>query len=316
MAAAALLVLAGGGSAVALANAPHGGVAFAESTLTADVTGSRVSPEATDAASAPSSAAPSGASSAPASDSVTLASLSLCETDAFTDALHDGDDAAAIRVAGGADAFRDAVTEGRAPCVSLSDPTHVWVVVDKLRPLEPADYAPSPRSKPTDVRSLDGSGLRSDAARALAALGKAARAAGAGEIALNSGYRSYTTQQGNYGTQKSERGQSGADAVSARPGYSEHQTGLAGDVVPCTGDACGTLDDIAGTTQGDWIVAHAWEYGWVVRYEKGETDVTGYSPEPWHLRYIGTDLAKAYHQGGYHTLEEFFGLPAAPDYAD
>jgi len=315
MAAASVLVVAGGASALALTGAPQPVTSYAGPTLTADITGSTVTTAPMDAATGAASKAPSDAASPKASASITLASLSLCETESFTAALQQGDDAAAIRIAGGGDAFRDAVSGGRAPCVSLSDPSHVWVVVDKLRPLQPSDYVPTPRSRPSDVRSLDGSRLRTDAAHALAALAKAARSDGAGDIALNSGYRSYTTQVDNYSTQKSERGKDGADAVSARPGYSEHQTGLAGDIVPCTADACATLDDLAGTTQGDWIVEHAWEYGWVVRYEKGASDVTGYSPEPWHLRYIGTDLAKAYHQGGYHTLEEFFGLSAAPDYA-
>jgi D-alanyl-D-alanine carboxypeptidase len=104
-----------------------------------------------------------------------------------------------------------------------------------------------------------------------------------------------------------------ADRSSARPGFSEHQSGLAGDVVGCDG-SCGSLDDLAGTAQGQWIVAHAWEYGWITRYEDGYTPVTGYIPEPWHLRYIGPELARAYHDGGWHTLEEFFGLPAAPTY--
>ena len=97
------------------------------------------------------------------------------------------------------------------------------------------------------------------------------------------------------------------------PGFSEHQSGLAGDVVACAG-GCGTLDDLAATAQGQWIVAHSWEYGWVTRYEDGYSPITGYSPEPWHLRYIGPELARAYHDGGWHTLEEFFGLPAAPTY--
>ena len=69
-----------------------------------------------------------------------------------------------------------------------------------------------------------------------------------------------------------------------------------------------------GTPQQAWVAAHSWEYGWIVRYVEGRTEVTGYSPEPWHLRYIGRELAAAYHEGGWQTLEEFFGLPAAPDY--
>jgi D-alanyl-D-alanine carboxypeptidase len=246
---------------------------------------------------------------------VAPASVELCDLPAFTTALAAGDDNAAIRAAGGAEKFRTAVATGQAPCVATDDPAHVWAVVDKKQALDPIDYAPARRSKPAGVRSLDGAGLRSDASAALSRLVAAAKHAGVGEIAMNSGYRSYKTQHSNYGVQVTERGTKGADLVSARPGYSEHQTGLATDVVACDGGRCGTLDELAGTPQGDWIVAHAWQYGWVVRYEKGQTDVTGYSPEPWHLRYIGTDLARAYHAGGFHTLEEFLGLPAAPDYA-
>jgi zinc D-Ala-D-Ala carboxypeptidase len=238
----------------------------------------------------------------------------LCSTPSFTAALARHDDASAIAAAGGASAFRTAVAAGTAPCVSLADPTHVWVVVDKQRPYAPIDYAPSPMGFPAGVRSLEGGTLRTDAAAALSRMAAAARQAGAGEIALESGYRSYRTQVTSYGNQVSARGTDQADLVSARPGYSEHQSGLAGDVVGCA-DACGTLDDLASSPQGAWVAAHAWQYGWIVRYEAGHTDVTGYLPEPWHLRYIGTDLAAAYHDGGYHSLEEFFGLPAAPDYA-
>ena len=134
-----------------------------------------------------------------------------------------------------------------------------------------------------------------------------------GEIALESGFRSYPTQQDTYGRQVAEKGQEAADLVSARPGFSEHQSGLAGDVVACAG-ACGTLDDLAATTQGRWVADHSWEHGWIVRYTDGATPVTGYSPEPWHLRYIGRDLARAYHDGGWTSLEEFFGLEPAPGY--
>jgi len=107
-------------------------------------------------------------------------------------------------------------------------------------------------------------------------------------------------------------GQQHADAASARAGHSEHQTGLALDLVACS--PCGGIEAFGATPQGEWVAAHAWEYGFIVRYESGATGVTGYMPEPWHLRYIGRELAAVYHHGGFHTLEEFFGLPAAPDY--
>ena len=241
------------------------------------------------------------------------AAVELCAIPAFAAALTAGDDAGAIAAAGGAEKFRLAVAGGTAPCVALDDPARVWVVLNKTRPNSPIDYRPAALAPPAGVRSLEGGSLRSDAAAALSAMAGAAAAAGVGEIALQSGFRSYETQQSTYGSQVSAQGAEQADLTSARPGFSEHQSGLAGDVVACA-DGCGTLDDLAATAQGQWIVAHAWEFGWVTRYEAGYTPITGYSPEPWHLRYIGPELARAYHDGGWHTLEEFFGLPAAPGY--
>jgi D-alanyl-D-alanine carboxypeptidase len=241
------------------------------------------------------------------------AALDLCSTPTFAAALTAGDDAAAIAAAGGAVAFRKAVATGAAPCVALDDPARVWVVLNKTRPNTPLDYRPSALDPPAGVRSIEGGSLRSDAAAALSAMGAASVAAGAGEIALQSGFRSYETQQTTYSSQVDAQGSAEADLSSARPGFSEHQSGLAGDVVACA-EGCGTLDDLAATAQGQWIVAHSWEYGWITRYEEGYTPITGYSPEPWHLRYIGPELARAYHEGGWHTLEEFFGLPPAPTY--
>ncbi len=104
-----------------------------------------------------------------------------------------------------------------------------------------------------------------------------------------------------------------ADRESARPGFSEHQSGMAVDIVPCNG-SCKTLDDVAASPQGAWVRDHAWEFGFITRYAEGRESVSGYEPEAWHLRYIGPELARAYHEGGFTTLEEFFGLPAAPTY--
>lgn len=237
----------------------------------------------------------------------------LCDDPAFTGALAAGDEQAVIAATGGAEAFRSAVATGGVPCVPLDDPARTWVVVNKQRPHVPIDYSPAPLAMPEGVRSLSGGALRADAAAALSALVQAARDAGVGELAMESGYRSYATQQSTYAGHVADRGVEGADLVSARPGHSEHQSGLGADLVACDG-GCGTLDDLAATPQGAWLAAHAWEYGWIVRYVEGRTDVTGYMPEPWHLRYIGLELARAYHDGGWTTLEEFFGLPPAPGY--
>lgn len=238
----------------------------------------------------------------------------LCEDPALTAALAAGDDAATIAAAGGAEGFRLAVAAGTAPCLRLDDPAREWVVVNKLRPYAPLDFGPR-TVRPQGVRALEDATLRPAAADALTAMVRAAAQAGAGEIGMESAFRSYTTQQSTYRGHVSDRGVAGADLVSARPGFSEHQSGLAVDVVPCNG-SCRSIDDLAASPQGAWVAAHSWEYGWIVRYTEGRTDVTGYEPEPWHLRYIGPELAKAYHDGGFTTLEEFFGLPPAPTYAD
>lgn len=241
------------------------------------------------------------------------ASATPCDDPAFTDALAAGDDGAAIAAAGGGEAFRRAVVSGIAPCVSLSDADRVWVVVNKQRPYDPVDWRPGDLVMPDAVRALEDSALRTAAAEALTAMVRGAADAGAGEIAYLSAFRSYSTQQSTYAGRVAVRGVADADRESARPGFSEHQSGLAVDIVPCSG-SCGTLDDVAGSPQGDWVRAHAWEYGYITRYVEGRIDVTGYEPEAWHLRYLGPELARAYHEGGYTTLEEFFGLPAAPGY--
>ncbi|WP_139327378.1 M15 family metallopeptidase [Microbacterium sp. RURRCA19A] len=238
---------------------------------------------------------------------------SPCDDPSFTSVLATGDDTATIAAIGGAAAFRAAVASGIAPCVSLSDPNREWVVVNKKRPFDPADYRPGDIVMPDDVRALKESGLRRTAADALTALVRGAADAGAGEIGYLSAFRSYENQQSTYADRVSVSGVEEADRESARAGFSEHQSGLAVDIVPCDG-SCGTLDDVAASSQGAWVRDHAWEYGYITRYDVGRIDVTGYEPEAWHLRYIGPELAKAYHDGGFTTLEEFFGLPAAPTY--
>lgn len=243
---------------------------------------------------------------------VTAPAAGLCDDPAVATALARGDDGAVIAAAGGGAAFRAAVAGGQAPCIALDDPARTWVVINKLRPFNPVDYRPADLVLP-EVRTLVDGGLRVEAAAALAALTGAAADAGAGEIASSSAFRSYATQRTTYAGHVSTRGVAGADLVSARPGFSEHQSGFTLDVVGCDG-GCGSIDDVAGSPQGAWVAENAWRYGWIVRYEEGRTAVTGYVAEPWHLRYIGPELARAYREGGFTTLEEFFGLPGAPDY--
>ncbi|MFC4138758.1 MULTISPECIES: M15 family metallopeptidase [unclassified Microbacterium] len=257
--------------------------------------------------------APAAVRELPAVEITSVPVVDSCADPVVTAALASGDDSAVIAGFGGAEAFRSAVISGAAPCISLSDPAHVWVVVNKARRLDPENYAPA---------SLAGSGLtttsrsgtaRDDVAAALAGLASAAADAGAGRIGVNNAYRSYALQVRTYGQHVRDQGTASADTVSARPGHSEHQTGLAADIVACDPD-CTDIHSFGGTPQSDWVAQHAWEHGFIVRYEDGHTAMTGYIAEPWHVRYVGKEIAAAYHAGGFHTLEEFFGLPAAPDY--
>lgn len=237
-----------------------------------------------------------------------------CADDTVVAALAAGDDAATVQAFGGGAEFRAAVVGGNAPCISLGDPDRTWVVVNKLRPLQPEHYAPASLTD-TSLRATSRSNeLRPEVKAALDQMAAASRDEGAGVIGINNGYRSYAVQTRTYGSHVQSKGREGADAISARPGYSEHQSGLAFDLIACSSQ-CGSHTAFGSTGQGEWVAANAWRFGFVVRYEFGMTGTTGYEPEPWHIRYIGTHLAQAYHEGGFHTLEEFFGLPPAPDYA-
>ncbi len=236
----------------------------------------------------------------------------ICSLPSMTDALATANVTDVIAATGGVEQFRRAVVVGTHKCVLPDDPATVWFVVNKARPFPDTSWQPNDLVQPA-TQAAGSPHLRTEAAAAFDALVTAAQNEGAGTIALNSGFRSFTTQVASYSSQVDAAGQVEADHQSARPGHSEHQTGLTADVVPC-GNGCGTLDDFGFSAQGAWVAENAWRFGWITRYEDGSTGITGYMSEPWHLRYIGVELATLYHEGGYHTLEEFFGLPAAPDY--
>lgn len=180
-----------------------------------------------------------------------------------------------------------------------------WIVTNKRHPL-PAGF------EPVELDAADGYELAARAAKGYRELAEAARRRGFSPVVV-SGYRSFEYQKGTYAHWVSVYGRKGADAVSARPGHSEHQTGLAVDIG--NADGWGTLDEsFAGTPLGAWAAENATKHGFVVRYEKTETKVTGYDYEPWHLRYVGEHLAADYSAREASSLEEYFGLDAAPDY--
>ena len=196
---------------------------------------------------------------------------------------------------------------------SIDDPTSVWVVVNKLRPLNPISYAPKDLVT-VPVAHDNPAVMRKDASAALVAMFAAGAAEGGGQMQVQSSYRSYPVQVQVYNGWVSSLGKTQADKQSARPGYSEHQTGLAVDISPvpltCSLAAC-----FGTTPQGEWLAANAWRFGYLLRYPADKTAITGYEYEPWHFRYIGVPLATELHKEGVETLEEFFGLPPAPDYA-
>lgn len=199
---------------------------------------------------------------------------------------------------------------------SLDDPTSPWVVVNKKRPLQPKTYTPvslrAPAMKLKGAKTSESMLLNEETARALETLDQAARGAGH-QFTLVSGYRAHNTQKTIYDSEVRGFGQAIADQESARPGHSEHQTGWAADLVGATGD-CEIEACFAETPEGQWLAANAYKYGFVIRYAKDKTDITGYVYEPWHLRYVGVDLATEMHRTGVQTLEEFFSLPPAPVY--
>lgn len=201
-----------------------------------------------------------------------------------------------------------------ATAQSIDDPNSYWVVADKLRPLNPSDWEP-PDLVEVPVAYANQPYLRQAASDAVVAMFAAFSAESGGlQMQSQSAYRSYSSQESVYAGWVSSLGQAGADLTSARPGYSEHQTGLSIDVSasPAT---CSLEQCFGDTVQGQWLAAEAWRFGFTVRYPNGKTDVTGYEYEPWHMRYVGLELAAELHNTGILTLEEFFGLPAAPDYA-
>ena len=182
---------------------------------------------------------------------------------------------------------------------STTDPASIWVVVNKSRPLNPLTYAP------TDLSNVGGNQqLRKEAATALTTMFSAAAKE---KLILKplSSFRSYATQVTVYNREVAANGKAIADTQSAQPGKSEHQTGWAIDI---GGGGCGIEDCFGNTKEGKWVAANAYKYGFIIRYVAGKEAVTGYRAEPWHIRYIGVELATEMNKKGIQTLEEFFGL--------
>ncbi|HEY5806065.1 MAG TPA: M15 family metallopeptidase [Candidatus Saccharimonadales bacterium] len=195
---------------------------------------------------------------------------------------------------------------------SLTDPTSPWVVVNKKRQLSPKNYAPTDLRTPSMSIGSASQRVSGQTAVALEALAKAAASEGV-NLMIISAYRSYETQINIYNSEVRGFGQAQADRESARPGHSEHQTGWAADIGTASGK-CEIKTCFADTSEGQWLAANAYKYGFVIRYPDGKEHITGYMYEPWHIRFVGTELSGEMYKTKTQTLEEFFGLPAAPGY--
>lgn len=203
----------------------------------------------------------------------------------------------------------EASSEGtqEASSTTETNPDSLRVIVNKMRAFSPKEWAPQ------DLVEFEGHQLRKEAAEAAKKMMAAAERDGA-TLTVSSAYRSYDEQQRTYQHWVDVNGKEKADTVSARPGHSEHQTGLAIDF-GSPDEGCLLEECYQDTKAGKWLAEHAVEYGYILRFPQGKQNITGYVFEPWHYRYLGVELAKEYRDSGKATLEEFLGTGAAPNYA-
>lgn len=174
----------------------------------------------------------------------------------------------------------------------ITNASSLYVLVNKKRNL-PSTYIPQDLVIPNVGFSFSGDSpkkkMRKEAAAALEKLFAGAKKAGITLKAV-SGYRSYVTQKALFDNYAKKDGIAAANRYSAHPGQSEHQTGLAMDI--SAPSVKYQLDEKLGETkEGQWLAAHAAEYGFIIRYPKGKESITGYSYEPWHVRYVGQEAA-------------------------
>jgi len=142
--------------------------------------------------------------------------------------------------------------------------------------------------------------MRKIAADAFEELYEGAQAAGF-NIIMRTGYRSYAYQESLYSGYVKRDGEEAANKYSAKPGESEHQTGLCCDVGT---PGSGNVQNLDGTKEAEWVADNAWKYGFILRFPEDKTDITGYTYESWHIRYVGKEAAKIMYENNL-TLEEY-----------
>lgn len=190
----------------------------------------------------------------------------------------------------------------------INNPNDILVLVNKERNLS-SDYKPDDLVVPNVRFSFEGNDqkkyLRKEAAKALEDLFKEGEKE---DIALYavSGYRSYSRQELLFNNKANKVGAEAANKLVARPGQSEHHTGLAMDVSSKSANFS-LAERFGETAEGIWLKENAHKFGFIIRYPKEKTDITGYSYEPWHIRYVGKEIAEEIYEKDI-TLEEYFGF--------
>lgn len=189
----------------------------------------------------------------------------------------------------------------------VDDPESIAVFVSKADRL-PDGYEPPDLStcKVRGVREIEAreSMLREEAARALEKMFAAAEEEEGYTLYMISGYRSFEHQTGTYDRVKAARGEEYANKFIAIPGHSEHQTGLAMDITNIDHMDDDHEKQLGTMPEGIWLRDNAHRFGFILRYPEGKEEITGYSYEPWHFRYVGLELSKEIYTQGL-TLDEY-----------
>lgn len=180
------------------------------------------------------------------------------------------------------------------PSAALSE--NILVLVNKTHPVAneyvPADLIPvALKYRDRNMQNTETGKMCKNAAAAFEELCTGAMDSGY-SILMRTGYRSYSYQKELYENYVSRDGEENANLYSAKPGQSEHQTGLSCDV----GLKDRSLEEFGGTEEAKWLAENAWKYGFILRFPEGKSDITGYMYEPWHIRYVGKEPAKVIYE--------------------
>ena len=184
------------------------------------------------------------------------------------------------------------------------NPQDTLILVNKQNraPIVPMTLV-KPNVTPTKESYSENIYMRPEAASALEELFEGASQAGL-TLYATSGFRSYSTQKAIFERKLEKMSESAANKSVAKPGYSEHQTGLAMDVEGETTKNTGLTEAFGSSPEGIWLAEHCHEYGFIIRYPKDKINITGYIYEPWHIRYVGREAAKEITELGV-TFEEY-----------